>query len=309
MYEFFPLRRVQPPQPMQTFDDAIARVQQIQEAEATAVGHEALHPNCHTLCLTHETMTEHVLVLIHGFTNCPYQYHMLAEALHTQGHSVLAVRLPAHGHADRMTTTLAEMKTSDLLNSVMKAVDIAQGLGKNVSVVGFSLGGILAAWLGERRTGLHQIILISPAIGVQAVTPRRRRWAALLLEVLPNSFYWWDPERENEAVEPLHAYPRFATHSMGVLLRLGVIVVDHARRNRPVINRVTYIANPSDPVVDFETTEWLLTAWEKRGVMVTRHTFPAEWDLLHDLVDPLQPEAQIERVYPLLVEWIEVSLR
>lgn len=303
MYELFPLRSVRSPHPAQSYAEAIDRSHEIRASEDGEI-----NECCRTFLLTHGKPTQHAIVLIHGFTNCPYQYQALAPRLHEQGHTVLVTRLPHHGHADRLTTALADLKVSTLLNTVTEGVDIAQGLGEQVTVIGFSLGGILAAWLGQERDDLYQAILVSPAIGLQALSQRRQRLAAHLAALLPNFFLWWDPERKEELDEPLHAYPRFASRSLAVLLRLGVLVLDHASQTAPATTRFTLISNPSDPVIDQNAVARLMEAWQAYGASLSRHDFPVEWELLHDLIDPLQPDAQIERVYPLLLEWIDESL-
>jgi carboxylesterase len=284
-------------------------VAQIQAAEANGdAGCAAIDERCRTLLLTHGAATQHVLLLIHGFTNCPYQFQQLAPILHDQGYNVLAVRLPRHGCADRLTTVLAGLRVAEVINTLTAAVDIAHGLGRKVTVLGFSLGGVLAAWLAQTRPDLHRVILVSPAIGIQALPPDRHRLVAYALAVWPNVFQWWNPEFKDQRVEPHHAYPRFATRALAVLLRLGLAVRDQAARTPPATTQITLITNPSDPIISHHLLAQLIECWKGHGATVTERAFPAEWNLLHDLIDPLQPEQQVARVYPLLLQWINESL-
>jgi carboxylesterase len=309
LYELFPLRRIRVSQPVISYADACARVAQIWHQEAQPDGPcGALDERCRTLLLTHGASTEHVLLLIHGFTNSPYQFQQLAPLLHQQGHSVLAMRLPRHGCADRLTTALAGLRAAEVIDAMIVAVDIAHGLGKKVTVLGFSLGGVVAAWLAQNRRDLHHVVLVSPAIGIQALPPHRHRLVAHLLALLPNFFQWWNPTLKAERVEPHHAYPRFASRALAVLLRLGLMVRDQAAKSPPGTRQLTLITNPSDPVISHQMVARLMETWMAHGATVTHHAFPAEWDLLHDLIDPLQPAQQVDRVYPLLVQWIEQSL-
>jgi len=309
LYELFPLRHLQASQPATSFAEACTRVDQLWAQEATPEKPSlALADHCGTLLLTHDAPVDHALVLIHGFTNCPYQFQQLAQSLHQRGHNVLAVRLPAHGYADRMTTALATMRAVEVVDAVTEAVDIARGLGKEVTVIGFSFGGVLAAWFAQNRADLDRAIMISPAIGLQALPRARHRIIANVLALLPNFYQWWNPTCKADGVRPHHVYPRFATHALAVMIRLGLSVLDQAANRAPATTQLTLITNPSDPVIDHQMVAQLLQRWDAHGVMTTEHRFPTEWMLLHDLIDPLQPEAQVERVYPLLLQWIEKSL-
>lgn len=302
MYRLFPLRTIAAPAPAASFAAALAQFAQLQAAEGVEIA-----PPCRTQLLTHGQRTAQAVVLIHGFTNCPHQFQKLAPLLHARGHNVLSLRLPGHGYADRLTTRLVEMTEGALIDSTNAAVDIACGLGEQVTVIGFSLGGILAGWIAQQRADITNAILISPAIGVRAVPANRRQLYSHLLALLPNFYQWWHPSLKEQPVEPLHAYPRFASHSLAALLRLGLIVQDRAGRHCPATARITVITNPADAVVDNQTVAQMVAAWRRHDIAVTTHEFPAAWQLLHDLIDPLQPEQQVARVYPLLLEWLAAA--
>lgn len=308
MYQLFPLRTAKPPIPTTSYTEACARLAQIQAAERVLADGELLE-HCATQLLDHGDMTEHVLVLLHGFTNCPHQFHQLAPLLHQQGYTVLLPRLSRHGYRNRLTDAPAALTIEELVNDVTAAVDIAHGLGRNVTVLGFSLGGILAAWLAQERADLYQVILVSPALGIQALSPWRSRVAGHLLAMLPNFFQWWSPELKDKPVGPLHAYPRFSSRGLAALLRLGGLVVAQARQRKPATSTITAIDNPHDPVIDHKTFAHTVANWRNHGVRVTTHEFPADWQLIHDFIDPHQEQQQVERVYPLLLTWIEEGIQ
>lgn len=308
MFELFPFRRDVPAAPTTTFEDALHRFTQLRAREQAARGDCQLNERCYSFVLDHGVQTEHALVLIHGFTNCPYQFQQLAPALHQRGHSVLAVRLPRHGCANRMTGALAALQIGELLDGISEAVDIAHGLGRTVTVLGFSMGGVLAAWLAQNRNDLYRVILVSPAIGLQQIPLHRHRLLGYGLAMLPNFFQWWNPHLKEDREGPAHAYPRFASRSLSVLIRLGLAVRTQAKRCKPATSTVTIITNPSDGVIRHQQVSRLAQDWIAHGTTVVQHAFPQEWDLLHDIIDPLQQEQQIDRVYPLLLQWIDESL-
>jgi hypothetical protein len=129
-----------------------------------------------------------------------------------------------------------------------------------------------------------------------------------LLAILPNFFRWWNPELKEQRLDPFHAYPRFASRSLATLLRLGVLVRGLASATKPATSSITVIDNPNDPVVDHVRVAQIVTQWVAHGANVTTHGFPMEWNLIHDFMDPCQEEQQIDRVYPLLLQWIDQCL-
>lgn len=295
-----PLRRLPAVQPETSYQSALERLARLQQKDDATV-----NPLCHTRLLTHGQPVEHVTVLLHGFTNCPHQFHQLAVQLHEQGDNVLNVRLPRHGLADPLTGELALLRAEELAAQANEVIDIAHGLGRRVTVLGFSLGGVVAAWAAQSRTDLDYAFLVSPAIGISALSPWRSRLYANLLPLLPNWYRWWDPVRKVERDGPRHAYPRFATHGLAALLRLGSIVQAEAHRRPPVAGKTVVITNPCDMVVDNAAAAATVSLWRIHGATIPTYEFPADWNLIHDLMDPSQPHQQIARVYPQLLDWIK----
>lgn len=295
-----PLRPLRQAQPAQDYPEAIERLQRIQAAETVAI-----NTICRTQLLTSGHKVAKVIVLLHGFTNCPHQFSQLAAQFHARGYAVLNLRLPYHGLADRLTPDLMRLTMEEILALTNEAVDIAQGLGEEVTLLGFSLGGILAAWAAQHRSDLDCAVLVSPALGLKVLPPLRSRPTANLLALLPNMFVWWDSVQKAAKMDPLHAYPRYATRALAVLIRLGCLVQLEAKQTKPAARSIMLITNPSDQVVDNVVAQAVANQWQQHGAVVHRHEFPQTWNLLHDLMDPTQPEQQVARVYPLLLEWVD----
>jgi len=297
-----PLARINHAHPTSGYAEALDRLRAL-----TAAEDDTLNPLCRTSLLEHGHQTEHAIVFIHGFTNCPYQFHQLAAQAHQQGWNALSLRLSGHGFADRLTTALGGVQPKDLIDITTEGLDIGRGLGKQLTLFGFSLGGILAAWAAQHRADLDHAILVSPAFGVRALPPKHRQTLAYLLAVWPNFFQWWHPELKEKRLAPLHAYPRFGSRSLAAMLRLGIIAQREAVVTPPQARAITVITNPCDMVVDNDTTAQVVAAWRAHGALVETHHFPREWELIHDLIDPTQPEQQVERVYPLLRDWMKLG--
>ena len=49
-----------------------------------------------------------------------------------------------------------------------RAVDIAAGLGDQVTIAGLSAGGVVAAWAAQHRRDVHRAVLIAPSLGVRS---------------------------------------------------------------------------------------------------------------------------------------------
>ena len=290
------LRKIQP---AQDYAEALERIQRIQADET-----ETINPVCRTQLLTHGYKTAKAIVFLHGFTNCPNQFCQLAAQFHAQGYNVLNTRLPYHGLADRLTIDLMNLTAEDAANLTSEVVDIAHGLGEQVTLLGFSLGGILAAWAAQHRSDLDCAVLVSPAIGLKGLPPMRSRFAANLLALMPNMFLWWDSVQKAAKVDPLHAYPRYATRALAALLRLGALVQIEAKQSKPAARSILLITNPADVVVDNAVAHAVAKQWSAHGATVKLIEFPQTWHLIHDLMDPAQPDQQVARVYPLLLEWI-----
>ena len=72
------------------------------------------------------------VVLLHGYTNNPEQFVILAQELAARGHAVVVPRLPGHGSADRTIRRLAGVGAVQWMATTQEATDIACGLGEHV---------------------------------------------------------------------------------------------------------------------------------------------------------------------------------
>lgn len=303
------LRRQQPllhayqPHPAQTYAEALERLQPLQAVEA-----ELVNLVCRTQLLTHGHKTPKAIVFLHGFTNCPNQFCQLAEQFHRCGYNVLNTRLPYHGFTDRLTTALTQLTAEEMVTLTSEVLDIAHGFGEQVTLLGFSLGGVLAGWAAQERADLDCAVLVSPALGLHALSPAHSLLAANALATLPNFFRWWDAKQKAAKIEPLHAYPRYPSRGLAALIRLGCLVQDAAKAAKPVARAILLITNPCDQVVDNQVALAVAKQWLAHGAAVQTYAFPQEWHLVHDLMDPAQPGQQVARVYPLLLNWIDSGL-
>lgn len=119
----------------------------------------------------------------------------------------------------------------------------------------------------------------------------------------PNSYAGWDPERQ-EAAPPLHGYPRYSTRALAQTLRLGYVVQVGALWRAPQAGSLLVITNANDASVDNTFAYDLVRTWRDHGAEPRTFEFPVEEQLGHDLIDPTQPDQQIDQVYPQLIALI-----
>jgi alpha-beta hydrolase superfamily lysophospholipase len=285
---------------------AMARLEELRTAEGTD-----LLPECRTALRTHEHQTERAVVLIHGLTNCPAQYSAFAPLLFERGSNVLVPRLPHHGLADRGGTALRELTVTELREFGNLVVDVACGLGRRVTVVGLSAGGVVASWIAQFRPEVERVVAIAPALGV---LPNRRAFGyganRAVLEVLARLPNHMSRPRPFDAERPPHTYASVATRGLAAVLRLGALVLAAAKRSPPAAREIVVVTNEHDGVVNNAVTAVLVRRWRRHGGMAV-HTFvfPRQQQLLHDLIDPLQRRQQTTHVYPTLLDLIDPQER
>src|SRR5258705_1285725 len=71
-------------EPVANFEDAIARVKTMQDED----NQDSARDVCITKLYDHGRQTEHVVVLLHGFTNCPEQFNELGTQYYESDYNV-----------------------------------------------------------------------------------------------------------------------------------------------------------------------------------------------------------------------------
>lgn len=284
------------PRPAQSYAEAVQRV-----AALWGQAGAEMNPLCRPELLTHGKKVERAIILVHGYTNCPQQFRELGRRFYDLGYNVLIAPLPHHGLADRMTDAQAQLRAEELAAYADATVDVAQGLGQHVTMMGISAGGTTTAWAAQHRSDIDVAVIISPAFGFKQI-PTPMTAAVMNVEtLLPDSFQWWDPVRQADAPPP-YAYPRYFTHPLTQILRLGFATQADAQRAQPAAKKVVVVFNANDNSVNNSMTMTVVKNWQARGANVSTYEFEAALKLGHDLIDPTQADEQIEVVYPRLIE-------
>ncbi len=288
------------PDPATSYAAALARFDHLLESEKSRGD---LDPKCLPVLLTHGHKTGWVIVLLHGLTACPAQYRELGNLFFDQGYNVYIPRLPRHGLADRKSNALYGLTAEELVNVMDPSIDLAAGLGDQVTITGLSLGGNVAALAGQLRPDLQLAAPMSPAFGLRFMPDFLSPATTRLLLGLPDFYIWWDPIHQG-GFQARNGYPGFSSRALGEIFRLGLAQRELAKKESPRAHNLLMITNWGDPAINLEATDSLADEWRRHGGAVRVFRFPPLPWLSHDFVSPDSPFERMDVSYPKLVELI-----
>ena len=289
--------------PARSYEEALERFRAFQGYDD-----DRILPQARSTLYDCGTATELAVVLLHGFTNHPGQYRAFARLVLQRGVNVFVPRMPEQGDRDRMTRRLARLTAQSLLARAGQAVDLACGLGQRVCVAGISSSGLLCAYFAQERRDVARAVCIAPVFALLRLPYWLSTAVARAALVLPNTFLWWDP-RLREQQLPATAYPQFPTHALAQTMRIGQTVYS-ASENQPYrAASVVAVTNQNDPAVNNAVTDRVVRRWQRLradGVSAFEFTnLPSN----HDIIDPDNPRAHTDVVYPRLLEFILATPR
>ena len=286
------------PHPAQSYSDALHLVDILRGKEK-----QKMNPVGRLQLMSHNSKTERAIILVHGYTSCPEQFHELGQRFYDAGYNVLIAPLPHHGLADRMTDEQGKLTAGELADYADRTVDIARGLGQEVVMIGLSAGGVTTAWAAQNRHDIDQAIIISPAFGFKKIPTFLTGATMNIYTLLPDAFEWWDPILK-EKVPPAYSYPRYSRHALVEILRLGFATRAGVLHNPPGAKRITVILNANDTTVNNELTKDVVTIWQAQKPQLSTYEFDASLKLPHDIIDPSKSNQRVDIVYPRLIELV-----
>lgn len=244
------------------------------------------------------------VVLLHGFTNAPEQWARFAAGLVARDTNVVVPRFPGHGYADTRTRAIATVRASDLLATTAAAVDVAAAAADRVVVVGLSLGATVAAALALDDSRIASVLCVSPLFGITHLGWRANAALSNVLEWLPNVFLPWDPRGDTSQTPP-YGYTHFPTRVLAECLRLAQDVRKRAEHGGVPSGDARMLLNAREPACNNALAQATSDAWNgaRTGMSVveTAQDFPP----VHDVVDPHNPQARTEVVYPRIAALIK----
>ena len=124
------------------------------------------------------------VLLVHGFTGSPSELRELGEILHRKGYTVEGLLLKGHGTDPR---DLLEVKAEQWEEQVRQGVAHLKETCVQVTVIGLSMGGLLALYAGA-ATSADKLVVISTPIYLYD-------WRVYFLWLADRLPYWAIPKR------------------------------------------------------------------------------------------------------------------
>ncbi|MBV9972394.1 MAG: alpha/beta hydrolase [Candidatus Eremiobacteraeota bacterium] len=255
-----------------------------------------------SIVLSHGERRPKAALLLHGMTASPWQFIEIARALHHNGYNVIVPRLPRHGYRDRLTDVLIDLSADELQAATRDAIEFARGFGDRLTVIGFSLGGLLAAWAAQHHP-LDRAVCIAPFLGVALLPSQVAHHIARATLRLPNWFGWWDPIRRERQM-PAHGYPRYSSHAIARMQHFAGDLLEEARSQPPRAKSVLFVTNAREVTVNNTQIRRLADCWRNQSALVELYEFK-DLPFCHDIIEPLRHPAVTARVYPKLLELID----
>jgi len=286
-------------QPM-SWSETTAAVADIQAREAAD---PTIQADCRTRLLDHGERTEKVIVLLHGYTNCPKQDDELAGELFDLGYTVYVPRAPHHGQVPERRDPLGSLKAEEVAAYGDQTMNIASGLGDEVNVLGLSGGGLVASYIAQYRADADLVVPVAAFLAPPSIPAPLTGAALNAIELLP-PIDNRDPAPD-EAVRGAFPHGASDTSIQGAAayIRVGQTVLRSASEMAPKAGRIVTVINDADTTVsnamiDDLAGRWRATAPDRAQV----RRLDASLGLLHDLITPDREGQKVDVAYPMLLD-------
>lgn len=258
---------------------------------------------CASCQIIHEPPAGRSIVLLHGLAACPQQFSDLGQRLFERGYNVLIPLMPFHGNPDPLTHDLNHLTADGLRAYALEAVETARQFGGRVSVLGFSTGGVLAAWLAMEVEWIDRVVLVAPVFGLSFLPPFSHPLVLWLIRHLPNTYVWWDPiRRDKSPYLSSFGYPGFPLRALVEVMDLGLGVYRQASRRQLLAQRAVFVLNELEPAVNNRMARHVAAAWQSSG-RVQVHWLSRRLQLQHDFFAPNRKNSGV--ACDQLVDWID----
>ncbi|PIV90742.1 hypothetical protein COW46_01190 [Candidatus Gracilibacteria bacterium CG17_big_fil_post_rev_8_21_14_2_50_48_13] len=282
-----------------SFDDAIRAIPTLDVTES-----DKLRDDCRSIALHSGKKEARVVVLLHGYTNCPKQFLELGERIHAQGVNVLIPRAPGHGYADRATDALSFVTAKDFLTYTHASIAIADAMGDTVTLVGLSGGGTLTLWAALFEPAVDEFIAIAPVAYPRGFEPLLRNAVIRYAAWTPSEFSWWDKEQKERLPGPAHAYRGYASRSMGAILHIAAFAEQQLRPG-VLSKKMTFIINEADKALREDSLLMLADKFARAGADVRTIVFEKALGYPHDLIDPENIQEKKDAVYDVFMKTLQ----
>lgn len=161
--------------------------------------------------------TKRGLLLIHGLYDSPCMVRDLGNYFSSQGFLVRSILLPGHG---TVPGDLLNVHYSEWLKAVDYGVETLAHEVEQISIVGFSLGGVLALNKALRDSRIYRIILISPALTLknQGLISLLLHWQRFVSFLFPKTTPWYQKSSIQSDYAKYESFPYNAVKQIHQLI-------------------------------------------------------------------------------------------
>jgi hypothetical protein len=136
------------------------------------------------------------------------------------------------------------------------------------------------------------------------------------ISLKPNEYRWWDDNiKEKVTRGPLHAYPRYSSKAANAFLIIANQFykdlssrpnLDKENKSKSSPKKFILVTLKNDKAVSNQVANDMLTLVDqKTNIQTSKYEFTSDLDLDHDIIDPFQPKAKTDIVYPKLIELLK----
>ena len=211
------------------------------------------------------------ILLVHGFTGAPKEMRTMGEYFAAQGHTVLGIRLPGHATHPQ---DLPRLRWTDWLQAVEDGYHLLHSAGRQVFIMGLSMGGLLTLTAAARLPIAGAVAMSTPyRLPADPRLPYAKYLAWLMPSAPKGPNDWQDAAMAQDHVE----YPQYPTRGIAELRDLAA----EMRQSLPQVRCPVLLAQSrADGSVSPENMQQIYDAlgtsdktmlWlEKSGHVVTR---------------------------------------
>jgi len=281
-----------------TFDESINLINSIQKRESD---NNLINPISKSILFSHNKATTKVAVLYHGYTNTPKQFELLGSQLFAKGYNIYIPRLKYNGHKSRTSRASRKLEVADLMEYVDSSIQIAQGLGSEIEVIGLSGGGTLALWAGFLYK-LRKVVAIAPTIDPMYYRQGLRSIVIAIFKLIPNLFIWWESDVKEKIDSPVYAYAWFSSKAMVRFLSLAEAMDNALKTLVPETKSFVFILTEGDKSSNPIRLGAFMEKLVKHNIVLRQIVFKKSEGIHHDMIDPNQLGQKVNIVYPKIME-------
>ncbi len=228
------------------------------------------------------------ILLLHGYTGCPYSFRNLVPYLTEKGYTISAPRYPGHGtDGDDFLRTIWR----DWLRASLDAYYDLRQACDHITIIGFSMGGCISLILASMIPPKN-LVLIAPAVFLNGWRIRLSFLLSFFVKKLPSGY----EENSNVAEyqylidEYLRYYWPKQAHSLQRLSRMARKVLPN------VISRTLVLSGERDEIVPIKAARFVFEniSSESKELEIFKKSG-------HDLLNDAEKELVIKKI----ISWLE----